>query len=421
MKNFDKLTVLVLIAVAFVACGNFGYLGDPNVDATPQSSDAGVDAEVGVDSAPQEAQADAAAEVAVDASDEADADIDSDAAFDANAEAAGYVPVLTVELEPDLVSQDMYFKKYAEVLRINPQGDSKVDLTIDELCFTHTGSGSIDEISSVVLIDEDFSRLSMNDPVPDPVTGRACFSDLNFKIQANTRPLFRLVSLNQAIVTGGEHAFSIAVPGDVVTVESVVQVKGQFPIQGPTMTMSDIVPELIYSYAGTSSDLEFEADELDPSIYEFNANALRYQMHANAIPVFVVSRDGGLIRGSKGTFYLDRFQIWEGNVPIGDPIELDPTTVDVGVQGVYFSLYPFNGTDIFIFPPGITKKLYVTFSHPMAEDAPGEFFGHKYRLEQKLPGTYKDVLNYDFADLLDPGQVWPQSDIQGSLRRILAP
>ncbi|MFA6161066.1 MAG: hypothetical protein WCT54_00350 [Patescibacteria group bacterium] len=406
MKNFEKFVVLAVMAAAFLACGE---INSPEwIDRNPPASVPQTDAAV------QDGETDVGVDVVVDAQ--------ADAPADAKPDAPAYVPKITAAFDNTRLGESAvyYQDEYSEALWVLLFGDKKLAQKVKTYCVTDLGSGPATEVESVTLRDKDFMRISMDDLPLDDATGSVCFNGIAINVPVNGMvPVLAMVKY-KAAQPGGEHQFAINAASDIV-LDGNGTVEGDFPIVGETAELVDWRrPEIIYYTDESESDeVTINVGSQAVGLYDFYALPVRYSLTFNPVPIFVTSHDEGMIRGTDGTFYASHFQLADADTDelFGNPIDLDPNDVDPGAHGVYVSLEAAG----LILEPGIFRHLRVIFDLASQEDAAGEFIGRSYRVEHKLPGGDGQVINTTLATPILASQVWPQYDLVGSSRRILAP
>ncbi len=151
----------------------------------------------------------------------------------------------------------------------------------------------------------------------------------------------------------------------------------------------------------------------DPEVRtcEINATGLAYtlapqQNHSVTIHkqhIRIESTDGGLIRGSAGTPYFRSIRLMNGGFVYRGPMEIGPIPLSATTTTIDF----IDAFDLIA-----EKHLTVVFDSYCAEDTPGEFVGHHYRIVWQ-PMTDGDAFDLTDNLPLDPASIKPNTEIIG--------
>lgn len=399
------LTLLAICCLFLGACTEHVLIGDNGI--LPEGQDAGQDA-----ADDQQADTNVQPDVQADVQPEAVPDVQPDVLPDAQP------PTVTVQVDPTLQNSLVYYKtKHDEMLRLTLIGDANADATITRLKVTRHGVGSNADIQTLYLLGQDYKMLTMQEATLDQTNGTAEFTDLSIAVPAKAQVMVRLVAKLDG-PAAAQHGFAVEASSDVDALAPAV-VSGNFPVQGPTFVLGTTMePELLYAFEGPSAPPDAHAGDHGVTLFAFSVTALNRRMDITNWNLFLTSNDGGLVRGSAGTFCWNWFRIMDDqNTTYAAFVDLNNEFVANGAAGAYFGIQP----PLPILEPGVPMHLRIVANSTATEDAPGECFGHAYGMTLKLPGYPTDVTDADYADPLDPGQISPQSDIVGNAIKLVSP
>lgn len=356
---------------------------------------------------------------------DAGADVQADAQAEAEAEAAveaeAHQPVLTVAFNPaqDPGSYINKQDKYVPSLWVDLMGDELEDLTFDAVRITRSGAGQTKSVQAM-LCDKDFKcYLPPTYLQPfDAATGQAVYSGLKIKVPAKTKVQLVLVA-NYDGTEGEQHAFSIAKASDI-TVDKGAIVQGAFPIQGPIFILSDGYYNQLNYGLDDPPEKTIQAGAQDVLLFAFWAKSVRYTIATMGWGFGLHAEGANLVCGSKGSMVIKNIRVWANGDPISNPVDIDcgavPPPANDGLfatQGELISQTTFE--------PAKMQHYEVRGDVATAEDAPAEFFGQSYHMSLKLPPQASDILLSTFADMLNPGTVYPLTDLQGNAFKVVAP
>lgn len=397
-------TWFVFVFVVFcAACGGSTQTNDDHLCSYPPQADAQVPSEAG------DAQSEPEAEAGVDALHEPEA----------------RVPTLTVKLNPKAKGSVVNINdEWIQMLWLDLEGDELEDVTTKSLSLTRSEMGQ-DSSVELGLLDEDYNSLM---PPPqdfwtkvDPQTHKAMFQGLKIKVPAKTKISIVIITTFSG-KPDEHHALSLAQAWDIITDKGVVQ--GAFPIQGPTFDLVDgpnYLTQLIYDLPGAVPPGPFTGGAQNVKLLTFEARSVYYEFWFFGWGFDLVALDGGRVRGSKGTFLIKQARMLGNDSNVSDGVFMDPANTDPGAESMSFR---FNLPQL-AHPIELgcaSNKLFdVSVDLAATEDAPGEFFGHKYRLDLHMPVYGNDLYILTFVDLLNPGAVEPKTSLQGIPVMILAP
>jgi len=357
-----------------------------------------------------------------DAGEDTLADVQVDAPADAQSESSHQL-VLYVDQFPGKPGLTVNTKdKYVPMLWLNLLGDEYYDLTITSLRVTRTGKGQASSVK-VILLDKDFkSVMSTADLQPfDPATQQVAFTGLMIKVPAMIKKSLMLVAVFDG-QPAEQHALSIAQATDITLEKGVVM--GEFPIQGPTYTMADgpdYLTQLVYDFQGVPAPVTLKGGEQHKTMLSFEARSIYYKFWFYGWGFDLTALDGGKVRGSQGTYLIKQARMLANDAYVSDGMFMDQTKTDPGAASMSFR---FDLPQL-AFPIEVgcaTNKLFdVEVDLAATEDEPGEFFGHKYRLDLHMPVFGNDLFIVTFADFLNPRAVEPKASLQGSEITILSP
>lgn len=350
---------------------------------------------------------------------------EAEAGVDALHEPEARVPTLTVKLNPKAQGSVVNINdKYIQPLWLDLEGDELEDMTTSSLSLTRSGMGQ-DSSIQLALFDKDYNLLWPLDGNPikvDPQTHKAVFQGMKIKVPAKGKvPIVAI-----ALFSGKPeeiHAMSLAQASDIVTDKGVVE--GTFPIQGPTFSLVDgpnYFTQLIYENPNGPLSGTLTGGEQNGRLLEFEARSIFYEFWFYGWSFDLVALDGGKVRGSKGTFLIKQARITDGSSTyLSDGMFMNPAFTDPGAEDMSFRFYPDQLVYPIVLGKGINKIFEVRVDLAATEDEPGEFFGHKYRLDLHMPVFGNDLNIQTFADFLNPGAVEPKTSLQGPSVTILAP
>jgi hypothetical protein len=338
---------------------------------------------------------------------------------DAQHEPEARVPTLTIKLNPKVQGTTVNVNdKYIQTLWLDLEGDELEDVSTTHLNLTRSGVGQ-DSAIQLALLDQDYKMVWPLDGnlVKVDSDHKANFP-LNLKIP--TKGKVSLVAI--AIFSGNaaeQHTISLEA-GDIGVDKGVVQ--GDFPIQGPTFVLAggpNYFTQLLYEFYGPPAST-FKGGE-NENVLLFGARSVYYEFWFNGWGFDLVALDGGKVRGSQGTFLVKQARMLSSGVNISDGLFMDPANTSPGAESMSFSFSPFQLVSPIVLEKGSNKLFDVNVDFAETEDAPGEFFGHKYRLDLHLPVSGVDLFLATFADILNPGAVEPKTNLQGPSFTIVAP
>lgn len=163
--------------------------------------------------------------------------------------------------------------------------------------------------------------------------------------------------------------------------------------------------ELIVAPLGPPTDAAIENGTND-RFFEFSLKSVGHNLEIKQLRIMIVSKDGGLVRGSKGSkyFYSVTIEAKDFADHIMGPAELE--AADGATKGIV------TLTDAFVLGAGVEREFQAEANIAASEDAPGELFMKNYHgaLLQIETG---EVVNLDDGLPLSPLQVAPAGDVTG--------
>lgn len=301
------------------------------------------------------------------------------------------------------------------VLKVNFATTPQKDAPLNGICFKDVGVGPFSDIVAARFYSSTTSYVTA---IVDQSSQMICVGGLGLVVSAGT------VDYGELIVdfygsAGAQHRFEIADASGVVLLDGGL-VDGTFPVVGnPFMLSGATVGQLTTTiedpvgptFIGCSVNWNASAPLINFELVVSPQDDLEVE-HAKFT---LESTDGGFVRGSNGTPYFSNIRLI-GKATFqttAGPEELNPI-----FSGSTYA--PIEFDDSFLVLNGSTTHYVVLAQLACTEDAPGEFFGHHYRLVKK-PFAVGSVMDKVYAEPLPTSHMPPQSDIGGNVFQVVAP